>query len=150
MNFINKCIAHYYNKKHRNTLFFKKKEKVFLLQQNIKMKQSNKKLNHKKLRLFKIERKIEKLSYRLKLSHKIRIHSVFYISLLKKTNQNIEQYWTKIKIDKKEYKVKYILKKQKISRKVYYLIKWKEYFTEKNTWEFMKHLHNTQEMMSWY
>ena len=85
-------MTYYYNKKCKDILFFKKREKVFLLQQNIKTKQLNKKLDYKKLRLFKIEKKIEKLSYRLKLSHKMRIHSVFHVLLLKKTNQNTKQY----------------------------------------------------------
>ena len=123
MDFTNKHMAYYYNKKHRDTPLFKEEEKVFLLQQNIKTKQSNDKLNHKKLEPFKIEKKIEKLSYRLKLPHKMRIYPVFHISLLEKANQNTEQYQTKIKVNEKEYKVKHILEKQKISRKVHYLIK---------------------------
>ena len=86
MDFINKYMIYYYNNKHKDMLLFKKREKIFLLRQNIKIKQLNNKLNHKKLRLFRIDKKIGKLSYRLKLLNKMRIYSVFYVSLLKKAS----------------------------------------------------------------
>ena len=98
----------------------------------------------------KLKKDIEKLSYRLKLSHKMRIYSVFHVSLLEKTNQNTKQYWTEVKMNEKEYEIEHILGKQKISKKVHYLIKWKEYPTEKNTWEPMKYLHNAQETVNQY
>ncbi len=40
----------------------------------------------------------------------------------------------------KEYQVKNILKKQMISEKTHYLIKWKRYNISENTWELTKNL----------
>jgi hypothetical protein len=59
---------------------------VFLLQQNIKIKRLSEKLNHRKLELFKILKNIKNINYKLHLSRVVRIHLVFYISLLKKVN----------------------------------------------------------------
>ncbi len=42
----------------------------------------------------------------------------------------------------KEYQVENILKKQMISEKTHYLVKWKEYNTSENTWELKENLLN--------
>ena len=150
MDFTNERMAHYYNKKRRDAPPFKEGEKVFLLRRNIKTKRPNDKLDHKKLGPFKIEKKIGKLSYRLKLPHKMRIYPVFHVSLLEKANQNAEQYRTEVEADEKEYEVERILGKQEISGKVHYLVKWKGYPTEENTWEPMEHLHNARKAVNRY
>lgn len=74
----------------------------------------------------------------------LKIHPVFHILLLESVlknakiaknieiNNNIEQ----------EYKVKQILNHKRISRKPYYLVKWKGYDTLENTWEPIKNLTN--------
>ena len=46
----------------------KKRNKVYLLQKNIKITRSSNKLNHVKIKLFKIIRNIKETSYELKLS----------------------------------------------------------------------------------
>jgi hypothetical protein len=60
----------------------KKGDKVYLIQRNIQTKQPSTKLNHKKLRLFKIKRIIGLVNYKLVLPKTINIHLVFHISLL--------------------------------------------------------------------
>jgi hypothetical protein len=61
----------------------KKGDKVYLLQKNIVTKQLSDKLDHKKLGLFKIAKIKSLVNYRLKLPKTIKIHLVFYMSLLK-------------------------------------------------------------------
>lgn len=56
---------------------------VWLLTKNIRPEQSLKKLNHKIIGLYKVK-KIVRSSYWLKLSISMRIHDVFFSSLLKK------------------------------------------------------------------
>jgi hypothetical protein len=56
---------------------------------HIKIKQASKKLDHKKIKLFKIKRNVKNTSYKLKLLKIMRIHSVFYITLLKSCHLNI-------------------------------------------------------------
>jgi hypothetical protein len=53
-----------------------------LIQRNIRIKQPNTKLDHKKLRLFKIKRIAGLINYKLILPKTINIYLVFYISLL--------------------------------------------------------------------
>jgi hypothetical protein len=64
---------------------------VFLLQRNIKTKQPCNKLDHKKLKPFKIEKQIEPINFKLKLLKAIQIHPIFHIALLEKAPQNAKQ-----------------------------------------------------------
>ena len=61
----------------------KKGDKVYLLQKNVKTKRLSDKLDHKKLRLFKIKEVKRPVNFELKLLATIQIYLVFYISLLK-------------------------------------------------------------------
>jgi hypothetical protein len=60
----------------------KKKDKIYLIQQNIQTKQPSIKLDHKKLGLFKIKRITRLVNYKLILPKIINIYLVFYISFL--------------------------------------------------------------------
>ena len=76
------------NKKRDKKSTFKKKNKVYLLRWNIKMKRSSNKLNHMKLKSFEILEEKKLINYKLNLSAFMRIHSVFHIFLLKFANSN--------------------------------------------------------------
>jgi hypothetical protein len=73
----------YYNQKHSVGPTLKKGDKVYLLQKNIATKQLSDKLDHKKLGPFKITKIKSLVNYCLKLLKTIKIHPVFYVSLLK-------------------------------------------------------------------
>ena len=61
----------------------KKRDKVYLLQKNIETTRSSNKLNHVKIRSFRIIRNIKKVSFKLKLSEDMQQkHLVFHVSLL--------------------------------------------------------------------
>ena len=62
---------------------------VYLLRKNIKIKRSSDKLDYIKLGLFRIEKKLGSVTFRLVILRGMRIHSVFYISLLEPTITNI-------------------------------------------------------------
>jgi len=108
----------YVNKKKDRESIFKKKNKVYLLRRNIKMKRSSNKLNHMKLKSFEILEEKRLINYKLNLSTFIKIHSVFHISLLKSANLNSSIQTESSKIDSKnqniEYEVENILNQQKI------------------------------------
>ena len=73
----------YHNKYYTEASILKKRDKVYLLQKNIKMTRSSNKLNHVKIRPFKIIRNIKETSFKLKLSESMQQkHSVFHIFLL--------------------------------------------------------------------
>ena len=74
----------YYNKYRSKESMLKKKNKVYLLQKNIKTTRSSSKLDYIKIKSFKIVRNIKEVSFKLKLLEEmLRKHSVFYIFLLK-------------------------------------------------------------------
>ncbi len=108
----------YVNKKKDRESIFKKKNKIYLLRRNIKMKRSSNKLNHMKPKSFEILEEKRLINYKLNLSTFIKIHSVFHISLLKSANLNSSIQTESSKIDSKnqniEYEVENILNQQNI------------------------------------
>ena len=60
----------------------KEGDRVYLLRKNIKTKRPSNKLDYKKLGLFKIDKKIGSVNYKLKLPKTMEIHPIFHISLL--------------------------------------------------------------------
>ena len=82
--------AFYHNKHHAEASMLKKRNKVYLLQKNIETTRSSNKLNHVKIRSFKIIRNIRKASFKLKLLKDMQQkHSVFHISLLKSASDKV-------------------------------------------------------------
>ena len=67
IEFLLHCSVFYYNQHHAGALMLKKRDKVYLLQKNIKITRSSNKLNHVKIRPFKIIRNIKETSFELKL-----------------------------------------------------------------------------------
>ena len=67
LSFIKNQITKYYNIKKMKEPSFEKRDKTYLLYKNIITKQSNNKLNFKKLRPFIIIQKISKFNYKLSL-----------------------------------------------------------------------------------
>ena len=59
--------AFYHNQHCAETPTLKKRDKIYLLQKNIKTTRSSNKLNHIKIRPFKIIRNIKETSYELRL-----------------------------------------------------------------------------------
>ena len=62
---------------------------VYLLRKNIKIKRSSDKLDYIKLGLFKIEKKLRSVTFRLMIFKGMRIHLIFHILLLEPTTTNI-------------------------------------------------------------
>ena len=72
----------YYNSRRLTGPRLRERDLVYVLRRNIKIIRLSDKLDHKKIGLFKIKRNIRDISYELYLPLTMRIHSVFYISLL--------------------------------------------------------------------
>ena len=84
IKFLSHHSVFYYNQHHTEALTLKKKNKVYLLQKNIKTTRLSNKLNHVKIESFKIIRNIKRISFKLKLSEGMQQkHLVFHIFLLK-------------------------------------------------------------------
>ena len=119
----------FYHNKHRfREPMLKKRNRVYLLQKNIETTRSSNKLNHVKIRLFKIIRNIKEVSFKLELSKEMQQkHSVFHISLLEPAPDTVpvleqvsDDYLMK---QEDQYKVESILKHKNINRQKYYLVK---------------------------
>ena len=68
----------------------KKKNKIYPLQKNIDTTRSSKKLNHVKIKSFKIIKSIKRVSFKLNLSERIKKkYLVFHILLLKSASLEI-------------------------------------------------------------
>ena len=80
----------YANKKRIEGLTLKEGDSVYLLRKNIKTKRLSGKLDYTKLGLFAIKDKLKTIMYRLALPKDIKIHLVFYISLLEPTLRGIK------------------------------------------------------------
>jgi hypothetical protein len=82
LKFCRQRTTEYTNKKQSQEPLLKKGNKVYLFWRNIKTKQPSRKLDFKKLRLFRIIEKISLVNYKLELPKMSRVYSVFYILLL--------------------------------------------------------------------
>ena len=76
-------MTRFVNKKRSKRLNFRERGIIYLLKINIKTKRKSNKLDFKKLRLFKIKKQLELITFRLELLIKIKIYLIFYITLLK-------------------------------------------------------------------
>ena len=121
----------YVNKKRKIAPLLKKRNKVYLLTKNLKTKKSSKKLDHVKVDPFFI-RKVKGLkTYELNLFKRIRVFSVFDISLLESVDPStlIQKTFHFESDEEKVYTVEKILERKGQQ----YLIKWKEYPHSDNT-----------------
>ncbi len=142
----------YANKKKDKESIFKKRNKVYLLRWNIKMKRLSNKLNHTKLKSYKILEVKESINYKLNLSTFMKIHSIFHICLLKFADLNTLIQTESSEIDSESQNIKYevenILNRQNIKDQSHWLIKWKDYEHIENTWKSKRNLKNCQ-MLLW-
>jgi hypothetical protein len=100
--------------------------------QNIKTGRESQKLDCVKIGPYCVEKKMSNDNYQIALPPRMRIHPVFHISLLSKTNNPVS---TKGVDVVNEYEVERILDKRRRDGNTEYLIKWKNYNETDNTWE---------------
>ena len=124
----------YYDQSRLKGPTFERGDKVYLLRKNIKTKRPSDKLDFKKIGPFKVEEVISVTNYRLSLPSNIRIHPVFYISLLEPAPRNAQiETNLEVETDQHTYDVEAILDRKKFGNTWKYLVKWKGYSPEENT-----------------
>ncbi len=139
-----------YHNKHAKPRSYALGEKVWLNSQYIKTKR-NRKLEAKFFGLFRVLHPVRKQVYILELPKKWRIHDVFHLSLIEKDTTRKRQVGETISLlevegngdgDGEEYEIEAIRDSEVYTREseshlpgFYYLISWKGYPKEKNTWE---------------
>ena len=135
----------YINKKRKIASLLKKRDKIYLFTKNFKTKKSSKKLNHVKIGSFFIRKIKELKTYELNLLKRIKVFSVFDISLLKSADFNtFIQKTFHFESDEEEiYTVKEILERKNQQ----YFVKWKEYSHSNNTWKSFRNLTSCQRLL---
>ncbi|QRW20628.1 Retrotransposable element Tf2 protein [Rhizoctonia solani] len=125
-------------------------EKVWLDGKNVELRTNSNKLDPKRLGPFKILEKISSHAYRLELPETLKIHDVFYVGLLSKSHESPSQPFPERPPPEtiegeEEYKVEQIIDSKRQQGKWFYLIKWKGYGPEDNSWEPKELLEHSQE-----
>ncbi|QRW22891.1 Transposon Tf2-7 polyprotein [Rhizoctonia solani] len=146
--------AQYYDLNRREATKLEIGDKVYLNSTNIKTSRPSHKLEHKQLGPYKVLEKIGRNSYRLDLPKSMKVHPVFNIALLHKKpvdkyNRDPVPLPPVVTADgEEEYTVERILDSKKVGQQVKYLVKWKGYGPEDNTWEPKAHLANAPEKLA--
>lgn len=134
--------AFYANKHRSRGPDLKEGDNVYLRKKHIRTRRPNNKLDYVKLGPFKIKQKIGKVTYKLELPPTMRIHPVFHISLLEPTDNPIRNQ-EPVEIDPETqeplWEIEQILDHKETRHGRKYLVKWKGYGNEENTWEPVNH-----------
>jgi len=133
----------YYDRRRTPAPVFNPGDKVFLNASDIQTTCPSQKLLHRRLGPFVVERRIGPMAYHLKLPHRMKqLHPVFNIVKLTPAlddpipGRKTEDHPLPIVIDREaEWEVEEILDSRWHRRRFQYLIKWKGYDCEHNSWE---------------
>ena len=144
--------AQAYNRGRSSLQPFRVGDMVMLKKINFTTLRPHSKLDHKKLGPFKIIRQIKNNSFELKLPLTWKLHLVFHSELLEKApiplfQKNLTLPPSIIINNQLEHEVEQILSSRQSRGKTQYLIKWKGYHTEENTWEPEAHLKNSAKIL---
>jgi hypothetical protein len=143
-------MSKYANRRRIGGPTFKRGDMVYLARRNIRTKRPSSKLDFKKLGPFKVQEQISKVNYRLELPPGMRVHPVFHVALLEPAPQNAKPDTTAETEEEPEFEVEKILDSRSAENDTQYLVKWKEYPHEENTWEPSKHLAGCEETVRQY
>jgi hypothetical protein len=150
LEFVRNRMNHYYNPKRMEGPSFKEGDMVYFATKNVTTKRPSKKLDYKYIGPYKILRKIGKHNYELDFPSKVRLHSIVHVALLESAADTIQ---VKIGNEPEEiegpevYEAEAIREMRKHEGRKEYLVKWKNYPENENTWEPAKHLANAQRLL---
>ncbi|KAF8754653.1 hypothetical protein RHS01_05919 [Rhizoctonia solani] len=125
-------------------------KKVWLDGKNVELRTNSNKLDPRRLGPFKITEKVSSHAYRLELPETLKIHDVFYVGLLSRSHKSPSQPFPERPPPEtiegeEEYEVEQIIDSKRQRGKWFYLIKWKGYGPEDNSWEPEELLEHSQE-----
>ncbi|KAF4482546.1 Transposon Tf2-9 polyprotein [Colletotrichum fructicola Nara gc5] len=151
LEFVRQRMTKFSNKRRIEGPTLKEGDSAYLIRRNIKTKRPSDKLDYKKLGPFKISRVISPVNYELELPGTMKCHPVFHISLLEPAPRGSRTDDLIIVEDNEpEYEVERIIDHLKEPEGYRYLIKWKGYGHEDNTWEPAKNITNAAEELTIY
>jgi hypothetical protein len=141
-------MALYYNRRRAPAPTFVPGDKVYLNATDIQ--------SHRRLSLYPVERCIGKYAYCLTLPHSMRhLHPVFnMVKLTLAAEDPISgRQWTlppppELVNEKEEYNVESVLNSRMFRQRLQYLVRWKGYGVEHNSWEYAENVENTPEKVA--
>jgi hypothetical protein len=116
-------------------------DRVWLLSRNIKSTRPSPKLDYRRLGPFSIIRQINSVAFQLALPARLKVHDVFHVSLLEPFVPNsipgrIIPPPLPVEINgEQEFEVEEILDSCRRRGKLYYLVSWKGFDVNENSWE---------------
>jgi len=136
-------MTRYYNRKRSPAPVFQAGDQVYLDASDIKTTRPSLKLSHRRLEPFKIERQVGPLAYRLKLPHGLRqLHPMFNVVKLSAALDDLipgrkpRALPPPIVVDgEPEWEIEEVLDSRWHWRRFQFLIKWKGFSREHNSWE---------------
>jgi len=149
-----------YANRRRSEIEFAEGEEVWLSTRNLPVQIGSRKFVDKFIGPFKIIEKISRVAYRLQLPSHMRIYNVFHISQL--TGYRTTRYISNPVIDRPppvfkenkalsdEWEIDEILNHRIRRRRRQYLVHWKGYGFEENSWLDESRLNNAQELLKEY
>jgi hypothetical protein len=151
-------MARYYNQRRSAAPKYKPGDKVYLDASDIQTTRPSRKLSHKRLGPFPIERQVGNNAYRLRLPASMnRLHPVFnVVKLTAATDDPIPGRrfppppLPEIIDGEEEWVVEEILDSKVINRKLRYLVKWKDFGIEHNSWEPWDDVHAPELVTEFY
>ncbi|KAF8750040.1 hypothetical protein RHS01_09707 [Rhizoctonia solani] len=125
-------------------------KKVWLDGKNVELRTNSNKLDPKRLGPFKIIKKVSSHAYCLELPETLKIHDVFYVGLISRVHKSPNQPFPERPPPEtiegeEEYEVEQIIDSKQQRGKWFYLIKWRGYGPEDNSWEPKELLEHSQE-----
>ena len=151
-------IMRYYNRKRTPAPVYKLEDQVYLDVSDIKTTRLSPKLSHHRLGPFEIERQMELLAYRLKLPYGMRqLHPVFNVVKLSAALEDLilgrkpQAPLPPIIVDgEEEWEVEEILNSHWHWRRFQFLVKWKGFSREHNSWEIASDVKAPDLIMEYY
>ncbi|KAJ1116398.1 hypothetical protein NDU88_004612 [Pleurodeles waltl] len=124
----------HYDKKHCEGPQYQPGDKVWLSTKHIDFKTKHM-FNPKFIGPYTVLQQINPVTYKLQFPKSLRIHPVFHTSLLKKAVQKVRPHPAPVLVQgEEEYEVKKVLDSKLRGRNLWYLIPWKGYGPESNSW----------------
>ena len=142
-------VKKYYDK-HRKAVSFKIGDWVMLSSRNINLRRAMKKLSDKNIGPFQIEAKLGQNAYRLRLPQQYgRLHSTFHVSLLSPYHRRPgEEPPVPVEIEgEEEYEVEAILDAVGSGKKRRWLVRWKGWSKDHDTWEYIDNLEGAMDLV---
>src|SRR5690606_34362405 len=150
LRFIQERMKKYANQQRIGGPTLERGDKVYLIRKNIRTDRPSDKLDFKKIGPFKILDKVSEVNYRLKLPDTMKIHPVFHVALLEPAHEDTPIEDTiHAETEEPEYEVEKILDSMlDDDGKIKYLVKWKNFPHDDNTWEPLRNLKNCQQLVA--